>query len=195
MKITPVVLQLQQRCPVFGERVSGGIDFDAAFANQQPSRPAALVIATGSTAGDNDLANGVRQAITDSFDVVVLLDNPDHSGAQAADALEAIRLALWRALVGWQPGDEYALATFKSAALLRIDSSQVAYRFSFQTAFQLGRNVASQPAETWHEQVLDGLPALEGLDIDVDCIDPADRNLKHPGPDGRIEIHLKEDLT
>jgi len=35
---------------------------------------------------------------------------------------------------------------------------------------------------------LDGLPVLEGLDINYDLID------SHGGPDGRIEFHTREDL-
>ena len=68
------------------------------------------------------------------------------------------------------------------------------YRFSFEAAFQLGRNRASDPAETWEEFELDGLPALEGVDINVDFIDPADSNLQRPGPDGRVEATFSVEL-
>ena len=63
------------------------------------------------------------------------------------------------------------------------------------TAFQLGRNRASDPAETWHEYELDGLPPLEGMNINMDFIDPIfDKNLSPTGPDGRIEFQAREDL-
>lgn len=194
MKISPVVLHLRQYCPVFAGRVAGGIDFDSVKASQQMDRPGAFVIATGDDPTDNDLANAIRQDITDEFDVVVILDTKDKRGQLAVDVLHDIRAELWRALVGWKPAAEFDPITYNGGDLVQIDKALVIYRFSFVTAFQLGRNDPSQPAETWHELELDGLAPLEGMDIDVDCIDPADRNLKNPGPDGRIEIHLKEDL-
>jgi hypothetical protein len=194
MKITPVVLQLRQYCPLFAGRIAGGIDFDAVKASQQVDRPGAFVIATGDDATENDIENGVRQNIIDSFDVVVILDTKDSRGQLAVDVLHEIRAQLWRALVGWKPAPEYDLITYDGGSLVQIDRALVIYRYSFSSAFQLARNDQADPAETWHELELDGLPALEGLDINVDCIDPADRNLKYPGPDGRIEVQLKEDL-
>jgi hypothetical protein len=194
MKITPVVLQLRKHCPLFAGRIAGGIDFDAVKASQQVDRPGAFVIATGDDASDNDIENGIRQNITDAFDVVVILDTKDSRGQLAVDVLHEIRAQLWRALVGWKPAAEYDAITYDGGDLVQIDRALVIYRYSFISAFQLGRNDPSDPAETWHELELDGLPALEGLDINVDCIDPADRNLKYPGPDGRIEVQLKEDL-
>jgi hypothetical protein len=194
MKITPVVLHLRQHCPLFGGRVAGGIDFDAVKASQQVDRPGAFVIATGDDATDNDLQNGIRQDITDAFDVVVILDAKDQRGQLAVDVLHDIRAELWRALVGWKPGIEYEPITYDGGDLVQIDRALVIYRYSFVTAFQLGRNADTDPAETWHELELDGLPRLEGMDINVDCIDPADRNLKYPGPDGRIEVQIREDM-
>jgi len=194
MKITPVVLQLRQYCPLFAGRIAGGIDFDAVKASQQVDRPGAFVIATGDDATENDIENGIRQNITDSFDVVVILDTKDSRGQLAVDVLHEIRTQLWRALVGWKPAIEYDAITYDGGNLVQIDRALVIYRYSFVSAFQLGRNDPSDPAETWHELELDGLPLLQGMDINVDCIDPADRNLKYPGPDGRIEIQLKEEL-
>lgn len=194
MKITPVVLQLRQRCPVFGGRVAGGIDFDAVKASQQVDRPGAFVIATGDDATDNDLQNGIRQDITDAFDVVVILDAKDQRGQLAVDVLHDIRAQLWLALVGWKPAVEYDPITYDGGDLVQIDRALVIYRYSFVTAFQLGRNADNKPAETWHELELDGLQPLSGYDINIDCIDPADRNLKYPGPDGRIEIQIKEEM-
>lgn len=195
MKITPVVEQLRTYCPVFAGRVGGGIDMDAVKASQQLVRPAAFVVATGDDADDNDIDNGVRQVITDSFDVLVVLDAKDQRGQLAVDVLHDIRAALWRALIGWKPASEYDPITYDGGELLEISRALVLYRYSFVAEFQLGRSEAAAPAETWGELVLDGLSPLEGVDIDVDCIDPADPNLQSPGPDGRIEFQLKEDLS
>ncbi|WP_263264043.1 hypothetical protein [Pseudomonas sp. RIT-PI-S] len=194
MKINPVVLQLQQWCPVFAGRVAGGVDFDAARASHQVDPPGAFVIATGDHASDNDLANSIRQNISDGFDVMVILDATEQGAQLAADVLHDIRAQLWRALVGWKPAAEYDPITYAGGVLVQIDRALVIYRYSFASIFQLGRNTDTDPAETWQELEQDGLPRLEGFDINVDCLDPADHNLKHPGPDGRIEVQLKEDL-
>lgn len=195
MKITPVVEQLRRCCPAFARRIAGGIDLDAVKASQQLVRPSAFVVATADAAADNDIDNGVRQVITDSFDVLVVLDAKDQRGQLAVDVLHDVRAELWRALVGWRPAGEYEPITYAGGELLEIDRALVLYRFSFVAEFQLGRSEVGAPAETWTELQLDGLAPLEGVDIDVDCIDPADPNLKRPGPDGRIEFLLREDLT
>ena len=75
-----------------------------------------------------------------------------------------------------------------------INRARVIYRFSFTAEFQLGRNRQSEPAETWIEHELDGLPPLVGLDVRVDFIDPADPNLQRPGPDGRVEAIFSVEL-
>lgn len=81
-----------------------------------------------------------------------------------------------------------------------INRSKAVYRFRFYTEFQLGRNEVAYgqppaPAETWQELEIDGLPPLEGVDMDVDFVDVmVDPNLSPKGPDGRIEIKTCEDL-
>lgn len=194
MKISPVVAHLRQYCPIFAGRVSGGIDLEKIALSQQMAKPAAFVVATGDDAGENDLQNGVRQAITDTFDVLVVMASADEVGMGNVDQVHDVRVQLWRALIGWKSEGYLESITYDGGELFKIDRAQVLYRYSFATAFQLGRTESGDPAETWHEYELDGLPRLEGVDIDVDCIDPADPNRAKPGPDGRIEAKLKEDL-
>ena len=78
--------------------------------------------------------------------------------------------------------------------LVSLDATRLLYRLRFFAEFQLGRNLPSQPAETWHERELDGLPSLTGVTVRVDAIDPADPNLKKPGPDGRLELTFSGEL-
>ncbi|MDU8357983.1 hypothetical protein [Pseudomonas syringae group sp. J309-1] len=195
MLINPIVAHLRATCPVFADRVAGGIDWDAVAESAKLSHPSAYVITTADAATDNDLQNGVRQVITDKIDVVIVIDAADERGQQANDALHLIRAELWRALVGWRPGAEYDPMVYAGGALLHISRARVIYRFSFMAEFQLGRNASSDPAETWHEWELDGLPGFTGVTINMDCIDPADRNLKSPGPDGRIEVKFSGDVN
>ncbi|WP_308583420.1 hypothetical protein [uncultured Pseudomonas sp.] len=194
MKISLIVAQLRAYCPAFSGRVSAGIDWDAVANSAQLSHPSAYVIAAGDDASANDVDNAVRQDITDLFDVVLVLNSTDERGQEAADLLHDLRANLWKALVGWRPSVEYDPIEYGGGSLIFISRARVVYRFSFEAAFQLGRNRASEPAETWEEWKLDGLPAFEGMDVDVDFIEPSDPNLQTPGPDGRIDAQFSVDL-
>jgi len=194
MKITPIVAHLRGYCPSFQSRVAGGIDFEAVANSAQLNRPSAYVIAVGDRAGDNDLQNGVRQNIRDNFDVILVLDAKDERGQETVDLLHELRAELWRALIGWRPGPDYDPIEYEAGELVLINRARSIYRYSFSAEFQLGRNRATDPPETWVELELDGLPSLEGIDIAYDFIDPlVDPNLAATGPDGRIEIQTRED--
>ncbi|MNP67231.1 hypothetical protein D3C76_1630340 [compost metagenome] len=101
---------------------------------------------------------------------------------------------MWRALVGWKPGPEYDPIAYAGGEAVAINRARVLYRFSFTAEFQLGRNRPTEPAETWSEHALDGLPPLLGLDVTLDLIEPSDPNLSRPGPDGRVEATFSVEL-
>ncbi|MGF6392165.1 phage tail terminator protein [Pseudomonas plecoglossicida] len=193
MKISPIIAHLRENCPSLVDRVSGGIDLDAVSTSVLLKNPSAYVIAADDKAGDNQAQNAVIQDIEDRFEVVLAMDTKDERGQQASDLLHDFRKELWRALVGWRPSAEYEPIIYDGGGLVLINRARVVYRFSFSAGFRLGRNKSTDPAETWHEHELDGLPAFTGATIDMDCIDPADRNLQYPGPDGRIEATFSGD--
>jgi hypothetical protein len=195
MKLNPIVAQLRQTCQTFSGRVSGGIDWDAVVESAKLALPAAYVIATADAADPSKAQNRVLQNITDQFNVVIVLDASDERGQEDNDLLHDIRAELWRALVGWEPGPEYSPIEYGKGALLHISRARVVYQFTFFSEFQLGRNLPTDPPETWQEVTLDGLPGFTGANFNMDCIDPADPNLQRPGPDGRIEAHFTGDVT
>lgn len=195
MKLNPLVAHLRQACPSFAGRVTGGIDWDAVVESAQLPLPAAYVIATADAAAPNKAQNMVIQDITDQFNVVIVLDTSDERGQADNDLLHDMRAELWRALVGFIPSPEYSPIEYGKGALLHISRARVVYQFTFFSEFQLGRNSSDQPAETWQEFELDGLPGFTGITVNMDCIDPADRNLQYPGPDGRIEVKFSGDVT
>lgn len=195
MKLSPIVAQLRADCPTFAQRVTAGIDWDAVVDSAHLALPAAYVIAAADVAGDNKAQTGVLQDMTDLFSVVVVLESGDERGQTANDALHDVRAELWRALVGWVPGAEYSPIEYVKGELLHISRARTVYQYSFIADFQLGRNKRNEPAETWHERALDGLTGFSGVTVNMDCIDPADRNLQYPGPDGRIEVKFSGDVT
>lgn len=194
MKLNPIVAHLRVTCPSFAGRVSGGIDWDAVVESAHLALPSAYVIATADAASPSKAQNMVIQDITDQFNVVIVLDASDERGQADNDILHDLRAELWLALVGWIPSAEYDPIEYGKGALLHISRARVVYQFTFFSEFQLGRNRLDEPAETWQEFELDGLPGLTGVDFNMDCIDPADPNLQRPGPDGRVEATFSVEL-
>ncbi|QXZ11727.1 hypothetical protein KVQ82_16695 [Pseudomonas sp. AO-1] len=195
MKLNPIVAHLKATCPTFADRVAGGIDWDSVAESAKLPMPAAYVIAAADGASPSKAQNVVIQDVTDQFAVVVVLDAGDERGQEANDQLHDLRSELWRALVGWSPGPEYTPIQYDKGALVFISRARVIYQYLFTAEFQLGRNRPDQSPETWQEWNLDGLPGFAGATINMDCIDPADPNLKRPGPDGRIEVTFTGDVT
>lgn len=196
MKVTPIVLHLRERCPTFAGRVAAAIEFEAARDAALMSMPAAYVVPTHDDAGDNQTQNTVRQLITEKFDVVVVIATQDARGQSRIDELHSIRAELWRALVGLVPYSQWGPVTYQGGSLLMLNRERILYRFGFGMEFNLGGADPDGNPETWHDWFLAGLPPLEGIAVNVDAIDPAaDKNLKYPGPDGRIEVILKEEFN
>lgn len=193
MKITPILTQLREQCPTLAQRVAAGFDLATLQAETPLQTPCAYVLPTADVASKNAAQNVTLQAVRDRFDAVLVLDVTDTT--KALDLLHDLRAELWRALVGFKPGAEYTGIEYGGGELVSINSSRVSYRLRFFAEFQLGRNLANQPAESWHERELDGLSSFTGATVRVDAIDPADPNLKRPGPDGRVELTFSGDVT
>lgn len=193
MKPSALVDQLAH-CPSLVNSAVVGLDLAAIKQLTPQPRPTTCLLLTGDDAERNDLQNATRQSLLDRFEVFLLLDAGPGT-AQALEQLDDLRAELWRALVGWKPQPAHDPVEYAGGELLLCDASRVLYRYRFIAPFQLGRSSASQPAETWHERQLDGLATLERVRLDVDAIDPADPNLRQPGPDGRIEMTFIGELN
>ncbi|MBP5118650.1 hypothetical protein HUS85_22650 [Pseudomonas protegens] len=191
MKLTAVLDQLQAQCPSFTGRIIVGTHADSASGVGAPM-PVAYLAPSNDLASASAGQNIIRQTIRDRFDVVLALGAAEP--AKALNPLHDLRAELWRALVGFKPGAEYNPIQYDGGELVSFDTTRLLYRLRFFAEFQLGRNLPGQPAETWHERELDGLPSLTGVTVRVDAIDPADPNLQHPGPDGRLELTFSGEL-
>lgn len=193
MKITRLIAQLRDYCPTLAGRVAAGIDLATLQAENPLQPPCAYVITLADLASSSLAQNLTQQRIRDRFEVTLVLDATD--ATKALDLLHDLRAELWRALVGFKPGSDYAAIEYDGGELVSLNSSRVLYRLRFFAEFQLGRNLPGQPAESWHERELDGLTSFTGATVRVDAIDPADPNLKRPGPDGRLELTFSGDVT
>ena len=193
MKITPILTQLRAQCPSLASHIAVGVDLALLQGNPGLPTPSAHVLPTADVASSSTAQNLITQPIRDRFEIVLVLDATD--ATKALDLLHDLRGELWRALVGFKPHSDYNAIVSDGGEMVAIDSSRAFYRLRFFAEFQLGRNLPSQPAESWHERELDGLSSFTGATVRVDAIDPADPNLKRPGPDGRVEMTFSGDVT
>lgn len=192
MKITPVFNQISSQCLGLFGRVVVGVDLTSKDSTDVLGTPAAYVVPLADLASRTTADNASCQIIRDRFEVALLLDATHPQ--QALDQLHDLRAEVWRALVGFKPGAEYSPIQYEGGELVPVGNERLLYRLRFFAEFQLGRNRSGQPAETWHERELDGLPSFTGVTVRVDAIDPADPNLKSPGPDGRLELTFSGEL-
>ena len=189
MNITTVIEHLRAHCPGFGGRVAGAARYKQIDETASMSSPAAFVIPLDDSPGERMSLNDVRQTLTESFAVVVSLDNrPDERGQNAVNAAhDTIRAQLWAALLGWQPdglaeNSIYRGIDYQGGNLLHLDRARLWFQFDFSAEREIG------PADGYQATELNDLPHFDGATINVDDIDPAaDPNLSYPGPDGRIE--------
>ncbi|WP_332762510.1 phage tail terminator protein [Pseudomonas koreensis] len=193
MKITPILTQLRGQCPSLANHISVGVDLPLLQGNPNLPTPSAHVLPLADLATTSTAQNLNTQPIRDRFEIVLVLDASD--ATKALDLLHELRAELWRALVGFKPDSDYSAIVYDGGEMVSLNSSRGFYRLRFFADFQLGRNLPSQPAESWHERELDGLSSFTGATVRVDAIDPADPNLQRPGPDGRVEMTFCGDVT
>ena len=193
MKISPILTQLRAQCPSLVGHIATGVDLALLQGNPNLPTPSAHVLPLADLAGASTAQNSASQPIRDRFEIILVIDATD--ATKALDLLHDLRAELWRALVGFKPGSDYSAIVYDGGETVSINSSRAFYRLRFFAEFQLGRNLPSQPAESWHERELDGLSSFTGVTVRVDASDPADPNLKHPGPDGRVEMTFSGDVT
>ncbi|MFW6750365.1 hypothetical protein ACKUG4_06700 [Pseudomonas glycinae] len=193
MKISPILTQLRAQCPSLAGHIATGFDLALLQGDPNLPMPSAHVSPLADLASTSTAQNTASQPIRDRFEIILALDATD--ATKALDLLHDLRAELWRALVGFKPDSNYSAIVYDGGETVSINSSRAFYRLRFFAEFQLGRNLPSQPAESWHERELDGLSSFTGATVRVDAIDPADPNLKRPGPDGRVEMTFSGDVT
>jgi len=181
MRMNLVIDALRQRCPSFAGRVAGAAQFKSLPEATALAVPSAFVIPLDDNPAENLSRNGTRQALQDSFAVIVALSNvQDERGQAGATSLHDLRRELWAALLGWQPEADYDGIVYEGGQALSLDRARFWYQFEFSAAMEIGTEDGYQPTE------LAACPDFTGVDLKVDLIDPKDPN--RPGiTDGRIE--------
>lgn len=188
MNIEPIITALRGRMPTLEQRVFGAAQWSVLERNEAPQYPAAYVVPLSEDPGEQESAVGYYQTVTNTFGVIVCVDQcVDERGQEAMAQINAIKAELFRSLLGWQqePRTDYSEIIYAGGGLIHIDPERVIWQFEF--SFDTYINVD----ETWQGEELAGLPPLTGLDISVDAVEPSGR--KHQ-PDGQIEGRIKVNL-
>lgn len=192
MELEPIIAALRTRCPVFDNRVAGAAQFNLLPENAALEVPCAFVIPLDDNPQENISMSGINQALKDSFAVVVAVTNKtDERGQSSVSSIHAIRGLLWKALLGWEPAEEYDGIAYEGGQVMRLDRARLWYQFEF------GANMQIQASDSWlrpdndQDGSLAKLPDFDGVHIRMDCIDPSDPNAHPtPQPDGRIEAEF-----
>jgi hypothetical protein len=105
MNMQSVILQIKALAPIFSGNVAGAARFAEGISDQTwLPQPAAYVMPTEESVSPNEQMNGLRQIITERFEVVVSLDNrADRRGQSAAETLDTYKSAIFKAILGWRP--------------------------------------------------------------------------------------------
>lgn len=184
MDYDAIILALRDRCAeVFGNRVAGAAEFEVLPHSAKLLVPAAYVIPLDDSAEAQASSNGYMQTIKDSFSVVVVLSNSnDERGQTSIHGITAVRKAVWKALLGWQPDVQHDRIEYEGGQLLSLDRARMYYQLEFSADTELGVE------DTYQGTFLAALPQFDTMGLEVDTIDPVDPNLAPVGPDGRIEV-------
>lgn len=187
MNLTPIIEALRQRCPSFESRIAGAAEWAGLTIEQAPAMPAAYVVPLREDASENQSANGYYQTITETFGVIVLVSNiADGRGQGATASLHSLRPELCKALLSWhqEPKDESSEIVYEGGSLLYMDDARLAFQFEFSYETYL------DTSDTYQQTEVDELPEFDGMDVDVDQIEPSATGK----PDGDPEAHIKVDF-
>ena len=184
MNLTSIINALRVRCPSFERRFAGAAEWAGLTIEHAPAMPAGYVVPLREEASENESACGYYQTVTNTFGVIVLVDNcADVRGQGATATLDSLKPELFRALLSWhqEPKDEFSEIVYEGGSLLYMDDARLAFQFefSYETYIDI--------SDTYQQVEYDELPDLEGMDVDVDQIEPSATGR----PDGRPEAHFK----
>lgn len=181
MNLELIIDELKARCPTFEQRVAGAAEYEGLRNVSNLRVPAAYVIPLDESSAGNNLQNSIRQTLTEGFMVVVVLNNTaDLRGQTATQQLHLLRKEIWKAILGWQPDDDYEMITYDGGSLLGMDRARLDYGFEFSTEFTIDESdsrIADDVA---------ALPAFESMLINIDH--------KTLPPDGQVDHVVEIDL-
>jgi hypothetical protein len=174
VKLTPIIEEIKAKCPTFEQRAAGAAEYANLRNRSNLTMPAAYVVPMDENASELGNGSGYRQMLTEGFSVIVVISNQaDERGQQAANQLHDLRAELWAALLGFEI-DDYDQITYSGGNLLHVDRSRLDYQFDFNAVFYIDIEDTRRGAD------LATLPAFESVTVELDHKDlPPDGNVDH----------------
>jgi hypothetical protein len=142
MDLSQVIAQLRAFCPALDGRVAGAGDFPigtqpvVAFTDSNGTLvyPTAIVIPLEDDAGQNEQEIGLYQMVTETIGVVVEFDSTgDRRGQAGVTQVEAMKYALFAALLNWQitPERTGKGLYYAGGSLLDFDRARLFWEYRF----------------------------------------------------------------
>ena len=152
MNIDTVISQLRTfASPTFGNNVAGA----AAYANGVEgnvwlSAPALYVMPLEEDATENldKTGPGLKQVVTERVGVILMLDNStDKRGQVSASQIDAMRMAIWAAMLNWNPDRTRSTQGlfYMGGQNISIDRARFFYQFTFGWNSQISGADGYQP--------------------------------------------------
>jgi len=138
MILQPTQDRLKAQVPTL-KLVDGAAAFSALKTNPPKSKqPAAYVLPIADAATPNAVATAVRQTGTERIAVALALGNlKDSRGATASEQMEAIRVSVRGALVGWSPATGFEVYLYAGGRVIDMKGGVVWHQLEFTTQFQI----------------------------------------------------------
>ena len=126
---------MRAHIPLLGSRIAGAADFAKAVEDQGwMGLPAAYVVPLDEEADANPDGTGLDQHVTERIAVIVEYDNSsDRRGQSVAEQYEAMRAAIWAALLNWRvdPLNASQGLCYAGGQMLKFDRARLFYQYEF----------------------------------------------------------------
>lgn len=139
MDIVPALVDhLKAQITDLGGHVAGSIELEDAIASAKFILPAGFVLTLNEVAGPNQRVNSIMQRVELTFGVVLAVSNgkvQNIGQKYTPSKLDLLRTAVMKAVLGWQPNDDYDPAEFVRGRLVQVQSKALWWQDEFKTAF------------------------------------------------------------
>lgn len=133
--IAEIVARLIDQVPAL-KQIGGAAEFQAAAESNPTATPAAFVFPLRESGGASPIYGRVRQKVSASVGVVLVVRNvADAKGAAAGGDMATLRAAVESVLLGWVPVSGRDPLEFESGALLAFRNGHMWWQDAYRTQF------------------------------------------------------------
>jgi hypothetical protein len=112
MRPSLIIPRLLEQCPVFAGRVAGAATYARVSQEVAFPVPHAFVVPLSEAANGDVMISDLDQELNARIAIVVAVPNEDDRGQKSVELIYDIRAQLLRALVGWQPSQDFGTVMY-----------------------------------------------------------------------------------